>query len=96
MRIDVLDELTLTRVGYLDSWLSLLWVDAYNTEGSLTLEVTPTNENLGLLTVGRWLKRSDSDLPMRICSRSNQNTDRNLVCTGRPATWILTKEALNK
>lgn len=91
MRIDVLDETTLARVGYLDSWLSLLWVDAYNTAGSLTLEVTPTDENLSLLTVGRWLKRSDSDLPMRICSRSNQNTDHNLVCTGYPATWILTK-----
>ncbi len=81
----------MTRVGYLDSWLSLLWVDAYNTEGSFTLEVTPTDENLGLLTVGRWVKRSDSEIPMRICSRSNQNTDYNLVCTGYPATWILTK-----
>lgn len=91
MRIDVLDAVELTRAGYLDSWLSLLWVDAYNTEGSVTLEVTPTDENLGLLTVGRWLKRSDSDIPMRICSRSNQNTDHNLVCTGQPATWILTK-----
>ena len=51
----------------------------------------PTAENLELLREGRWLKRSDSNVPMRICHRSNENEDSNLVCTLYPATWIFSK-----
>lgn len=48
---------------------------------------------IGVPTAGRWLRRSDSDVPMRICHRSNENTDSNLVVTGFPGTWIFTKRA---
>lgn len=91
MRIDVLDEHTLARLGCIEVWVSLYWDDPYNTEGSFTLEVRPTEQNLTLLREGRWLKRSDSNVPMRICHRSNENADANLVCTGFPGTWILSK-----
>ena len=33
-------------------------------------------------------------IPMRICSRANQNEDANLVVSGYPATWLLTKRCL--
>lgn len=91
MRLDVLDALTLARVGSLEVWVSLYWDEPYNTEGSFTLEVRPTAANLELLREGRWLRRSDSDVPMRICNRSNENADANLVCTGFPASWVLSK-----
>lgn len=94
MRLDVLDETTLVRVGRVDAWVSLYWDEPYRSEGSFTLEVRPTEENLTLLQEGRWLVRSDAaiKIPMRICSRANANEDANLVVTGFPAaTWILSK-----
>lgn len=63
MTLDVLDELTLARLGRVEVWVSLYWDEPYNTEGSMTLEVRPTEENLSLLREGRWLRRSDSDVP---------------------------------
>lgn len=93
MRLDVLDADTLARVGWVDVWVSLYWDSPYYSEGSFTLEVRPTTENLQLLQEGRWLVRSDESprIPMRICGRANQNEDANLVVSGYPATWLLTK-----
>ena len=93
MRLDVLEADTLVRVGWVDVWVSLYWDSPYYSEGGFTLEVRPTDENLQLLTEGRWLVRSDENprIPMRICSRANQNEDANLVVSGYPATWLLTK-----
>ena len=91
MTLDVLDELTLARIGQIEVWVSLYWDEPYNTLTESTLEVRPTAENLELLREGRWLKRSDSNVPMRICHRSNENEDANLVCTLFPATWIFSK-----
>ena len=96
MRLDVLDETTLVRVGWVEVWVSLYWDEPFRSEGSFTLEVRPTEENLALLQEGRWLVRSDTavQIPMRICSRANANEDANLVITGFPAsTWILSKRA---
>ena len=93
MRLDVLEADTLVRVGWVDVWVSLYWDSPYYSEGSFTLEVRPTTEDLQLLQEGRWLVRSDETprIPMRICSRANQNEDANLVVSGYPATWLLTK-----
>ena len=93
MRLDVLEADTLARVGWVDVWVSLYWDSPYYSQGGFTLEVRPTEENLQLLQEGRWLVRSDESprVPMRICARANQNPDANLVVSGYPATWILTK-----
>lgn len=93
MRLDVLEADTLVRVGWVDVWVSLYWDSPYYSEGGFTLEVRPTDENLQLLQEGRWLCRSDESprIPMRICSRENQNEDANLVVSGYPATWLLTR-----
>ncbi len=93
MTLDVLDALTLTRVGWVDVWVSLYWDSPYYSAGGFTLEVRPTAENLQLLQEGRWLVRSDETprIPMRICSRANQNENATLVVSGYPATWLLTK-----
>lgn len=93
MTLDVLDDATLARLGRIEVWVSLYWDEPYNTEGEFTLEVRPTEENLSLLREGRYLKRSDSDVPMRICHRSNENSDANLVAKGFPVTWVFTKRA---
>ena len=73
MTLDVLDETTLARLGQIGVWVSLYWDEPYNTLQSSLLEVRPTRENLSLLREGRWLRRSDSNVPMRICHRSNEN-----------------------
>lgn len=93
MTLDVLDALTLARVGWVDVWVSLYWDSPYYSAGGFTLEVRPTTENLQLLQEGRWLVRSDETprIPMRICARANQNEDANLVVTGYPATWLLSR-----
>lgn len=91
MTLDVLDATTLARLGRIEVWVSLYWDEPYNTLTESKLEVRPTQENLELLREGRWLKRSDSNVPMRICHRSNENQDANLVCTLFPATWIFSK-----
>ena len=91
MTLDVLDGTTLARLGCIEVWVSLYWDEPYNTLTESKLEVRPTTENLELLREGRWLKRSDSNVPMRICHRSNENQDANLVCTLFPATWIFSK-----
>lgn len=91
MTLDVLDELTLARLGSIGVWVSLYWDEPYNTLTESKLEVRPTQENLELLREGRWLRRSDSEVPMRICHRSNENADANLVCTLYPGTWIFSK-----
>ena len=77
MRIDVLDADTIARVGWVDVWVSLYWDSPYYSEGSFTLEVRHSDEN--------------PRIPMRICARANQNEDANLVVSGYPATWLLTK-----
>lgn len=93
MTFDVLDETTLARLGNIGVWVSVYWDEPYNSEGSFTLEVRPTPENMELLREGRWLVRTDAvtKVPMRICHRSNENEDASLVVTGYPATWIFTK-----
>lgn len=91
MTLDVLDETTLARLGQIGVWVSLYWDEPYNTLQPSSLEVRPTAENLELLREGRWLRCSDSNVPMRICHRSNENEDANLVCTLYPATWVLSK-----
>lgn len=93
MTFDVLDETTLARLGNIGVWVSVYWDEPYNSEGSFTLEVRPTPENMELLREGRWLVRTDAvtKVPMRICHRSNENEDANLVVTGYPAMWIFTK-----
>ena len=84
MRLDVLEADTLVRVGWVDVWVSLYWDSPYYSEGGFTLEVRPTDENLQLLTEGRWLVRSDETprIPMRICSRAHKAEDANLVVSG--------------
>ena len=49
MTFDILDETTLARLGNIDVWVSVYWDEPYNTEGSFSLEVRPTPENLALL-----------------------------------------------
>ena len=46
MTFDVLDETTLARLGNIDVWVSVYWDEPYNSEGSFTLEVRPTPENM--------------------------------------------------
>ncbi len=93
MTFDVLDETTLARLGNIDVWVSVYWDEPYNPRAALPSRCDLHPKNLELLREGRWLVRTDAvtKVPMRICHRSNENEDANLVVTGYPATWIFTK-----
>lgn len=39
----------LNQIGIIDSYVSLLWVNRYSTEGDCELYIEATNENLNLL-----------------------------------------------
>ena len=91
MQLNVLDEITLVPIGARESWTSLLWVETYNTLGSFTLELPPTDANKSLFTVGRWLQRSDGNVPMRICTAATTNTSGNLILTGHDGKWTLSR-----
>ena len=102
MTFDILDETTLARLGNIDVWVSVYWDEPYNTEGSFSLEVRPTPENLALLREGRWVVRTDAaphdrqnrKVHRRACQHAHAVQivrHANLVVTGYPATWIYTK-----
>lgn len=93
MHFDIFDPITLRRVGYVPTWHSARWEDTYNTMGEFTLEVLDTDDNRALLQLGCWVRKSDADSLMRICSRSNANQGGYLVVSGFSAAWILSKRA---
>ncbi len=66
MTLDVLDELTLARLGRVEVWVSLYWDEPYNTDGEFTLVVRPTLVNLSILRECSWLRRADRVVPMLI------------------------------
>lgn len=56
----------LNSIGIIDSYVSLLWVSRYQTEGDCELYVEATNENLTLLKKGNYLSRLDDEMVCRI------------------------------
>ena len=87
----------LNAIGIIDSYVSLLWVNRYQSEGDCELYVTATNENLNLLKKGNYLQRLDDDMVCRI-ERIELDTDiengNYLIVTGYDVKKILSQRII--
>ena len=77
----------LNRVGTIETWVSLLWQEGYNTVGTFLIECQQTKEVAKLLKVGNYIGRGDFKTLCLI--RSVEVRDRLIVANGHPAVNIL-------
>lgn len=80
-------NLRLERIGVIETWVSLVWQECYNTEGSFQLEVRQRSDLLPLLKPEYYCGLTGHDTLMVIKSR--QIKDGTIVVNGFPATHIL-------
>ncbi|MEE0899340.1 MAG: siphovirus ReqiPepy6 Gp37-like family protein [Bacteroidales bacterium] len=80
-------DTNLNRIGTIETWVSLLWNEGYNTLGSFCIEVQQTKEVSELIKVGNYVGRSDFKTLCLI--RSVEVKDNTIVANGHPAVSIL-------
>lgn len=87
----------LNQIGVIDSYISLLWINRYATEGDCELYVVATNENLNLLKKGNYLSRLDDEMVCRI-EKIELDTDAEngnyLIVTGFDVKKILSQRII--
>ena len=91
--IDVFD-LELNRIGALQTWISLVWREEYNTEGKLQIEVQQSEGVENLLKPWRYMQMRGKDTVMIIQSVKIRN--KRIVAYGAMATWLLEKRVSNQ
>lgn len=97
MDIRVLDE-ELRVLGLLDHYHTLLWNDRYQGYGEFEIKAPATEENIALLTIDRYLVRSDSEHVMVIEGRriaTGQDGD-HIQISGRSAESFLERRVIPK
>lgn len=77
----------LNRVGVLYTWVSMVWEESYNDEGSFQLELQQIDSLTDLLQVDRYCGIPDSDTLMII--KAIEISDGTVLASGYPATHIL-------
>ncbi len=77
----------LNRIGIIETWVSLLWQEGYNTIGSFLIECQQTNEIAKLLKVGNYIGRGDFKTLCLI--RSVEVRNHKIIANGHPAVSIL-------
>lgn len=80
-------DLNLNRIGVLNTWVSMVWDEPYNTDGSFQLEVHQTKSAAELLKEDRYAGIKDSDTLMII--KAVEIKDGEIIASGYPASWIL-------
>lgn len=80
-------NLRLERIGVIETWVSLVWQECYNTEGSFQLEVRQRSDLLPLLKPEYYCGLTGHDTLMVL--KSVQIKDGAIVVNGFPATHIL-------
>lgn len=87
----------LEQIGIIDSYVSLLWVKRYNTEGDCELYTEANEKNLKLLQKGNYLQRLDDDMVCRIEKIELDTDTRNgnyLIVTGYDVKKILAQRII--
>lgn len=92
MTVSVYNE-RLERVGILYNFISLLWEEHYNSQGSFLLETGLTAGITDILRPWYFCETERSSCPMVIVSV--EVYDNKVTAAGFPATYILTKRASN-
>lgn len=88
MQVDVYDT-DLTHVGRIYTWISLVWDDQYNTEGSFQIELQLAEGLPQLFKLDRYCKIDISDAVMVI--KSIDISENTMIINGYPATHILSE-----
>lgn len=87
----------LALLGRIESWVSLVWSERYNTYTgvqSAQLELQDSTELQALCRPDRYLWLTGSERIMRICSA--QKSDHRLVICAKDAAWILSERICTK
>ena len=77
----------LNRVGTIETWISLLWQEGYNTVGTFVIECQQTKDVAKLLKIGNYIGRGDFKTLCLI--RSIEVRDQLIVANGHPVVNIL-------
>ena len=92
----VLDD-NLNRIGIIDNYTSLIWVNRYQTEGDCELYIEATQANLKMLRKGYFLARNDDDMVCRI-EKIELDTDTEkgnyIIVTGYDVKKILSQRII--
>ena len=84
-------DIDLNRVGVLNTWVSMVWEESYNSDGSFQIEVQQTESVTKLLQVDRYAGIKESNTLMVI--KAVQISDGKIIASGYPALWVLTDRA---
>lgn len=77
----------LNRVGVLNTWVSMVWEESYNADGTFQIEVQQTKSAATLLKEDRYAGIAESNTLMII--KAVQIKDGKIVASGYPALWVL-------
>lgn len=77
----------LNRIGTIETWVSLLWQEGYNTVGTFIIECQQTKEIAKLLNIGNYIGRGDFKTLCLI--RGKEIKNHLIVVSGFPAVDIL-------
>lgn len=80
-------DINLTRVGVLSTWVSMVWEESYNADGSFELEVQQTENVAKLLRPDRYVGIAESNTLMII--KAVQIQDGKITASGYPVMWVL-------
>ena len=82
-------DINLNRIGVLSTWISMVWEESYNSDGSFQIEVQQTREVSNLLNVDRYAGISESNTLMII--KAVQIESGKIIASGYPAISVLSE-----
>lgn len=91
MKVFNIYDSNLNRVGTIETWVSLVWSEGYNTIGKFQIELQQKSTLLSLLKIGNYVGRSDFKTLCII--RSVEVNDGKIIVNGHPAASILDERA---
>lgn len=95
MQVEIYDR-TLTYLGSLQTWLSLEWVEHYNTAGSMVISCQRTETAVSLLQTERYCILSpESDIPMEIISILDDVEAKTVTAWGIPASHSILAQRIS-
>ena len=80
-------DLELNRIGVLNTWVSMVWEESYNADGSFQIEVQQTKSAATLLKEDRYAGIAESNTLMII--KAVQISKGKIIASGYPALWVL-------
>ena len=82
-------DINLNRIGVLVTWVSMVWEESYNADGSFQIEVQQTAEASSILKVDRYVGIMESNTLMII--KAVQIEDGKILASGYTAISVLSE-----